>query len=380
MLCVKCGNTLTATKCCVCGFEHSVTQIHFLHQPDPMHIRLDLRPRSKGISPQETDVDTQYRLGKECFQREDLDQAVKWLITPAKLGNSSAQLLLGYLYEVSEAHRDSDKAIFWYGQAAARGEFSAADALIRLYRAAGPLKRDKLHYWEEKRRKMAMGTSSLKAQLRKKAEARQDFIIRDRVLVKYTGTDPKPLLPGGILEIGEDAFRENEHIQSVTVPMGVRKIGSCALAECPNLTQVLLPESVKEIGDFAFADSPLNSIHLPAGLISLGEDGAFSGTDIRTVTVPGGVKTIPSQAFDGCYWLREVIIREGVSKIEGDAFGACANLEVVHIPDSMESISDKSKYQGSAFRNCSSLKTVVASEKWKRSHPELLKLILQNTK
>lgn len=107
----------------------------------------------ENIGANHTDVGTQFEQGKAYFQSGDYDQAERCLQAPARKGNKGAQMLLAYLYEVSETHCDQEKAIFWYEQAAARGEFAAVDALIRLYKAAGKSKRDKLRYWEEKKLK-----------------------------------------------------------------------------------------------------------------------------------------------------------------------------------------------------------------------------------
>lgn len=110
-------------------------------------------PNYENVGANHTDVDAQFEQGKAYFQNGDFGEAERCLQAPARKGNRGAQMLLAYLYEVSEAHRDQEKAIFWYEQAAARGEFAAVDALIRLYRAAGKSKADKLRYWEDKKLK-----------------------------------------------------------------------------------------------------------------------------------------------------------------------------------------------------------------------------------
>lgn len=107
----------------------------------------------ESVGANHTDVSTQFEQGKVYFQSGDYEQAERCLQAPARKGNKGAQMLLAYLYEVSESHFDQEKAIFWYEQAAARGEFAAVDALIRLYKAAGKSKRDKVRYWEEKKLK-----------------------------------------------------------------------------------------------------------------------------------------------------------------------------------------------------------------------------------
>lgn len=375
MRCVKCGKNIPSVKCDVCGFNHSRGYVLFLTQPAQADIQVQRRTVTSGVSELKVDIATQYSRGKAYFQAEDYDQAENWLMTPAMKGNKDAQRLLGYLYEVSDSHRDPDKAVFWYEKAASRGDLKAAGDLIRLYQATGAA-RDKLRYWEEKKQQMEQDALCAEFVARRKPPASRYCTVRDGVLVQYTGTEESPVLPDGITEIGEDAFRGNEYVKSIAVPEGVEKIGACAFSECPELRSVTLPQSLREIELFAFADSPIEAITLPSGLTSLGEEGAFVGTDIRTITVPGRVRTIPNQTFSGCYHLKEVVLEEGITTIEDEAFYHCGNLETVHIPDSVVRISDGSKYGHAAFHKCHKLAKVIASDAWKHEHRDVLDKML----
>lgn len=375
MRCVKCGKTTSSVKCESCGFEHGCGSIYFLTQPDLNDIQIQRQPINKGVSEQIVNIAEQYNLGKAFFQAEDYEQAERWLLSPAQKGNTDAQRLLAYLYEVSDAQRNADQAFFWYEQAAARGEKHAIDALIRLYKAAGSSKRDTLRYWEEKKQKMEQDAITLELRRQREVKSSKDFKIKDGILFEYTGTETHVAVPSGIVVISEDAFRENEYIQSITLPEGVNKIGAYAFAECPELRSVSLSKSIREIGDGAFFESPIEAIDLPGGLTSFGE-GAFDGTDIRTVTVPGGVKIIPNQAFSGCYYLKEVVLKDGITIIEDEAFEHCPNLETIHIPDSVVQISNGSKHCNPAFYKCDKLSKVIASDAWKKAHSDLLQAIL----
>ncbi len=73
-------------------------------------------------------------------------------------------------------------------------------------------------------------------------ENKQDFVIENGVLKKYTG-------PGG----------------DVTIPAGVTEIGFSAFKDCTNLTSVTIPESVTEIGYNVFTNCRRLVIHAPAG-------------------------------------------------------------------------------------------------------------------
>ena len=56
-----------------------------------------------------------------------------------------------------------------------------------------------------------------------------------------------------ITEIGDKAFENLTHIESVKIGENVNTIGSWAFAGCENLKSVVIPRSVKNIGEFAFA-------------------------------------------------------------------------------------------------------------------------------
>ena len=78
-----------------------------------------------------------------------------------------------------------------------------------------------------------------------------DFIIKDGLLIKYTGNDIYVEIPNGVTEIGSGAFA-GQAITKVTIPNGVLVIGNRAFYECIYLTEVVIPKSVKLIEERAF--------------------------------------------------------------------------------------------------------------------------------
>ena len=105
----------------------------------------------------------------------------------------------------------------------------------------------------------------------------QDFVIKDNVLVSYTGkSDPLTMveIPDdlGINAIGKEAFL-NATIGSVIIPEGVISIDEGAFKNCKDIVSVSLPTTLTTINDYAFAYcNSLTNIYLPSGIVNLGKD------------------------------------------------------------------------------------------------------------
>ena len=102
--------------------------------------------------------------------------------------------------------------------------------------------------------------------------AEEDFIFDENgILVAYAGNESEIVLPanykGGSYSIGNNAFRGNTTMESVTIPASVTSIGECAFSGCSNLTSIYAESSLPSwlAGD-AFAEH-YNSVtlYVPAG-------------------------------------------------------------------------------------------------------------------
>ena len=86
-----------------------------------------------------------------------------------------------------------------------------------------------------------------------------DFVIENGVLKKYVGPGGDVVIPEGVMEIGEDAFCQSDHINgytlvvpndsisSVVLPNGLKKIGNQAFRGHASLTQIKFPDTLKTI-------------------------------------------------------------------------------------------------------------------------------------
>lgn len=79
-----------------------------------------------------------------------------------------------------------------------------------------------------------------------------DFPSVKGYLIKYEGKGGYVKVPGGISEIGEEAFYYDDRLTGIMIPDGVTRIGDRAFQGNINLVQVFIPGSVTFIGEDAF--------------------------------------------------------------------------------------------------------------------------------
>ena len=177
------------------------------------------------------------------------------------------------------------------------------------------------------------------------------------------GVNGDVVIPSGVTNIGDNAFRDCYGLTSVMILDSVENIGMFAFAGCRELMCVQIHNSVACIGKFAFVGcSGLVSVTIPASVTSIG-DGAFvdcdelkdfsveednpnyksvSGLlltkDGRTlvrgvngdVVIPSTVTSVGWRAFSGFSGLKSVTIPDSVMHIGNDAFDE-TSLETVYV-------------------------------------------------
>lgn len=152
--------------------------------------------------------------------------------------------------------------------------------------------------------------------------------LTDMVLRKYipeTGVS-QVVVPDGITQIGDCAFKGCAELESVIIPEGVTRIGYLAFKDCINLKTIKLPGSVEEIQAFAFENcKSLSEIALPCRLGSI-EQGAFWGCEsLRSIEIPDSVKEI-GRFWD--FWFDTVGVFEGCKKLKDIKLGLDSNFVI----------------------------------------------------
>lgn len=149
------------------------------------------------------------------------------------------------------------------------------------------------------------------------------FVIKDGVLVKYTGTASEVTIPEGVTSIGERAFFQNKNITGLTFPSSLKSIGDFAFEACSNLGDLTIPSNITYIGMGAFmAESATAMKNLTInGNNTTIADGAFAYRDLKEVILSGSFTSIGQAAFDAQAMNSVLNITvNGVIESLGDAF------------------------------------------------------------
>ncbi len=196
-------------------------------------------------------------------------------------------------------------------------------------------------------------------------------------IIGYTGgggavTIPDAILGKPVTSIGNDAFKLQTRLTSVTIPNSVTSIGQAAFYGCTGLTAITvdaLNPAYSSLDGVLYDKSLGTLIQCPggkSGSFSVPNSvtdicsGAFSGcTGLTSVTIPHSVTSIRNGTFQSCNRLTNVTIPNSVTYIGNSAFTGCTSLTSVTIPNSVTSIGE------SVFDSCTSLTSVTIGNRVK---------------
>lgn len=153
-------------------------------------------------------------------------------------------------------------------------------------------------------------------------------IIENNKVTRYVSDgDNECIIPDGVTEICDGAFKDCLFLKSVTIPGSVNKIGKYAFYGCTRLEIITIPENVEIIGDSAFENcTKLTNATISYGVKIIG-DSAFSGcSKLTNIKIPNSVKAIGNRAFKNCTNLVNADIPESIKEIGLNVFYGCNNL------------------------------------------------------
>ena len=142
-------------------------------------------------------------------------------------------------------------------------------------------------------------------------------------------------------------------ITELVIPDGVREIKNYAFRGCRMITGVTIPNSATSIAKSAFEGCYIEKATLPISAIS-----SIPLTRLQDLTITSG-GTIEKSALSGCTKLTSVTIGNNATSIGESAFDGFTKLTSVTIGDNVTSIGQ------SAFNNCTALTNVTWGKKVK---------------
>ena len=226
-----------------------------------------------------------------------------------------------------------------------------------------------------------------------------DFQIKDGVLIKYTGTSRKVVIPDGVTRIRDRAFGECDRLVSVTIPSSVTSIGYGVFSDCKSLTSIVITDLkawlkihfsnywIDTYYNLFLGNDRVTKLTIPDNMTSIGNYVFYKCKSLTSVTIPDSVTSIGKCTFCDCeslisivitdlkawleinfsdYWIdshydlflgndkvTKLTIPDDVNSVGNYGFYHCTSLTSITVPDSVTSIGD------SAFMYCTSLTSII---------------------
>lgn len=155
--------------------------------------------------------------------------------------------------------------------------------------------------------------------------------------------------------IGEYAFYKANEAIIHDLPDSIETIGNYAFYE-GNTENLNLPTALKTIGNYAFAYNNIKHVNLSENLETIGEYAFYSCDNLTHLDLSNTkLEIISENAFRNCTSLKSVVFNNKLKTIDNRAFEG-TGLEVVDLSDNVEVLGEN------AFANCSSLKAIKLNE------------------
>jgi hypothetical protein len=165
--------------------------------------------------------------------------------------------------------------------------------------------------------------------------------------------------------IGDEAFKDNTQIKTITLPSTITSIGDSAFYGCTSLTDINIPSGLTNVGDQAFNNCQTLNYYTTGDTNnkmyylgnSLNNYIILNKVDTtisqNSVSINPRTKIIMDSCFSSCKNITSIVIPSEITEIKKDTFNGCVNLISISLPNSVKSIGN------SAFYNCSKLESLA---------------------
>lgn len=183
-----------------------------------------------------------------------------------------------------------------------------------------------------------------------------EFVVIGGVLSKYLGSDKNVVIPDSVTAIGENAFAEALHVESIEIPDSVKTIAKKIVGTVytwgdnpkPQLKRITIGNGVTSIGDEAFEScEELSEVVFGTALCNIGQK-AFSGcSKLKEIDLSNTqVREISQEAFNGCYNVKSLKLPKAIEVVGRGAFSGIS-LGVVELPKCVKKV-ERSAFEGAS--------------------------------
>jgi alpha-tubulin suppressor-like RCC1 family protein len=134
--------------------------------------------------------------------------------------------------------------------------------------------------------------------------------------------------------IGEGAFYDVTHLETITINERVTTIDAYAFYNLVNVESMTLPEGLETIGNYAFYGHGLETLTIPGSVTTIGEAAFAEGNRLTSITFPeeSSLVSIGEKAFKNNGLVSELTIPEGVEDIGQGALSGMNGLVELTVP------------------------------------------------
>ena len=133
------------------------------------------------------------------------------------------------------------------------------------------------------------------------------FTLSGNVLVKYSGIDKIVTIPDGVVEIADNAFKDNNYIETVNFSNDVRVIGESAFENCNSLVKIHNYEKIEYYKKNSFKNCGLIELEFTDNTKEIGETAFFENNNLVKINYHPNKNIKLKRSFAKCSKLKEVI-------------------------------------------------------------------------
>lgn len=135
-----------------------------------------------------------------------------------------------------------------------------------------------------------------------------------------------------VTSIGEEAFRDNKIVTSISLGANLIVIGYAAFMTS-RITSITIPKSVQEIEAHGLRTGYLKEVTFEANSqLQFIRSSAFYDAKMSTISIPASVIGVDEKAFNKCSALTKVTFEGKVAYIDPTAFSNCETLFAIYVP------------------------------------------------